>query len=54
MGLGLAISKALVTAQGGMISAESAGKDQGTTMIITLNPAQEHGPKFEEYLTPEP
>jgi signal transduction histidine kinase len=39
MGLGLAISKALVTAQGGMISAESTGKDQGTTIVISLNPA---------------
>lgn len=37
MGLGLAISKALVTAQGGTISAESTGKGQGTTMVITLN-----------------
>lgn len=36
MGLGLAISKALVTAQGGVISAESAGKDRGTTMMITF------------------
>ncbi len=39
MGLGLAICKALVTAQGGAISAESAGKDQGTTMIITFKVA---------------
>jgi signal transduction histidine kinase len=38
MGLGLAICKALVTAQGGSISAESAGKDQGTTMIIAFDP----------------
>jgi signal transduction histidine kinase len=38
MGLGLAISKALVTAQGGVIRAVSAGKDQGTCMVITLNP----------------
>jgi signal transduction histidine kinase len=41
MGLGLAISKALVTAQGGVISAESAGRGQGTTIILTFNPAQE-------------
>jgi two-component system sensor histidine kinase BaeS len=41
MGLGLAISKALVIAQGGAISAESAGKGQGTTMVITLAQAQE-------------
>jgi two-component system OmpR family sensor kinase/two-component system sensor histidine kinase BaeS len=39
MGLGLAICKALVTAQGGALSAESAGKDQGTTMMITFEPA---------------
>ncbi len=39
MGLGLAICKALVTAQGGTISAESAGKGQGTTMILCFEPA---------------
>ncbi|MBN2149693.1 MAG: HAMP domain-containing histidine kinase [Anaerolineales bacterium] len=36
MGLGLAICKALVTAQGGLISAESEGKDKGATVVITL------------------
>jgi signal transduction histidine kinase len=36
MGLGLAICKALVAAQGGSISAQSAGKSHGTTMTITL------------------
>ena len=41
MGLGLAICKALVTAQGGAISAESAGKDQGASMVITFDPAPE-------------
>lgn len=42
MGLGLAICKALVVAQGGSITAESAGKGHGATMIITFNamPAQ--------------
>jgi signal transduction histidine kinase len=35
MGLGLAICKALVTA----IWAESAGKDQGTSMVIAFEPA---------------
>jgi signal transduction histidine kinase len=38
MGLGLAICKALVTAQGGTIAAESAGKNQGTTMLISFDP----------------
>ncbi len=39
MGLGLAICKALVSAQGGSISAQSAGKTHGTTMTITLSAA---------------
>jgi signal transduction histidine kinase len=39
MGLGLAICKALVLAQGGTITVESAGKDQGTAMIITFQRA---------------
>jgi signal transduction histidine kinase len=39
MGLGLAICKALVTAQGGKIAAESHGKGFGTTMIIAFAPA---------------
>jgi two-component system OmpR family sensor kinase/two-component system sensor histidine kinase BaeS len=39
MGLGLAICKALVTAQGGWISAQSAGKNQGTTIMMSFNPA---------------
>ncbi|HEY9075540.1 MAG TPA: HAMP domain-containing sensor histidine kinase [Anaerolineaceae bacterium] len=38
MGLGLAICKALVTAQGGWITAESPGKGKGTTIIITFDP----------------
>lgn len=37
MGLGLAICKALIAAQGGTITAESAGKGQGTTMRISFN-----------------
>lgn len=36
LGLGLAICKALVAAQGGMITAESAGVGQGTTMRIAF------------------
>jgi signal transduction histidine kinase len=39
MGLGLAICKALVTKMGGTINAESAGKDQGTSIVITFSPA---------------
>ena len=38
MGLGLAICRALVTAQGGVISAESQGKGLGTTIVIAFDP----------------
>jgi signal transduction histidine kinase len=37
MGLGLAICKALVTAQNGMIAVESGGRDQGTTFTINFS-----------------
>jgi CheY-like chemotaxis protein len=36
LGLGLAISKAMVTAHRGRISAESAGKDKGSTFVVRL------------------
>lgn len=36
LGLGLAISKAMVHAHGGTIKAESAGKNRGATFIVTL------------------
>ena len=36
MGLGLAISKALTEAQGCRIEARSSGKDQGTTIIVSI------------------
>lgn len=39
MGLGLAICQALVTAQHGTISAQSAGKGQGTTITLSFEPA---------------
>jgi signal transduction histidine kinase len=39
MGLGLAICKALVQAQGGTITADSAGNGMGTEITIRLNPA---------------
>lgn len=42
MGLGLAICKALVNAQGGIIMAESAGKGQGTTMSISFSALPEN------------
>ncbi len=38
MGLGLAICKALVTAQNGDIYAESKGKGEGTTMTLRFSP----------------
>ena len=37
LGLGLAISKAMVMAHGGAIRAVSAGKDRGATFIVDLN-----------------
>jgi signal transduction histidine kinase/CheY-like chemotaxis protein len=36
LGLGLAISKAMVSAHGGTIKAESHGKDRGATFTVTL------------------
>lgn len=38
MGLGLAICKALVQAQGGIISVDSEGKGMGTTFTISFDP----------------
>jgi two-component system OmpR family sensor kinase/two-component system sensor histidine kinase BaeS len=43
LGLGLAICKALVTAQGGVISAVSNGKGQGTTIVMTFPYAPQTG-----------
>ena len=37
LGLGLAISKAMVAAHGGVIKAESRGKDRGATFVVTLS-----------------
>lgn len=39
-GLGLAICKALVTAQGGTIAAELAGRGQGTAMVMRFAPVK--------------
>src|SRR5436190_7287723 len=36
LGLGLAISKAMVSAHGGIIRAESNGRDRGATLTVTL------------------
>ena len=41
MGLGLAISRGIVEAHGGHLSAESTGRDQGTTLRLSL-PALSH------------
>jgi two-component system sensor histidine kinase BaeS len=43
MGLGLAICKALVNAQGGEISAYSPGRGQGTSVLISFKPAEQDG-----------
>jgi signal transduction histidine kinase len=45
LGLGLAISKALVDLHGGSITAESAGRGCGATFTITLAAAQEWAPR---------
>jgi signal transduction histidine kinase/ActR/RegA family two-component response regulator len=37
LGLGLAISKSLAKAHGGTLAARSAGRDKGTTFLLTLN-----------------
>lgn len=44
MGLGLAICKALVTAQGGKIQADSPGNGQGTVITIIFNPSKRTPP----------
>ena len=58
LGLGLALVRRLVEAQGGTIRAESAGRGQGATFTITLRQAQDQAPaggptrrRFERDLT---
>src|SRR6267154_2612215 len=57
LGLGLAISKALIDAHGGKIRVESAGKDQGATFSLELNtvvtPAGFDGEKQDQPAGPE-
>ncbi|HPH97187.1 MAG TPA: ATP-binding protein [Anaerolineaceae bacterium] len=48
MGLGLAICKALMTAQGGLIRAESPGVGQGTAMIMTFEPDESPGARQDD------
>ena len=48
-GLGLSICKALVTAQGGSITAESKGRDQGTAMVISFAAATRQAIEFPPY-----
>ena len=57
LGLGLAISKALIDAHGGKIRVESPGKDQGTIFSLELNtvvtPAGVDGEKQDQPARPE-
>jgi signal transduction histidine kinase/CheY-like chemotaxis protein len=50
LGLGLAISKAMVAAHGGTIAVHSEGKDHGATFIVTLNsvPAPAVAPEHQK------
>ena len=47
LGLGLAISKAMVAAHGGKIKAESHGKDRGATFIVTLETVATPARRFQ-------
>jgi hypothetical protein len=57
LGLGLAISKALIDAHGGEIRVESPGKDQGATFSLELNtvvmPAGTDGERQDQPAGPE-
>ncbi|MEO5717520.1 MAG: PAS domain-containing protein, partial [Chthoniobacterales bacterium] len=61
LGLGLAIAKQLVELHGGSIQAESAGKDQGTSFVVSLpikvmhahvDPAERRHPRAESEALP--
>src|SRR6266536_651754 len=57
LGLGLAISKALIDAHGGKIRAQSPGKDQGATFSVELNtvltPISRDGESQDQPVGPE-
>ncbi len=58
LGLGLAISKALIDAHGGKIRVQSPGKDQGATFSVELNtvltPVEHDGDRQEQQVDREP
>jgi signal transduction histidine kinase len=54
VGLGLAICKALVTTQGGIITVVSGGKGQGTTMIVAFDPAPNQTSPMQQAAGPQP
>src|SRR6266513_2774227 len=58
LGLGLAISKALIDAHGGKISVQSPGKDQGATFSVELTtvvtPISDDGEKRDQPVDREP
>jgi signal transduction histidine kinase/CheY-like chemotaxis protein len=58
LGLGLAISKALIDAHGGTIRVQSSGKDQGATFSVELNtvlaPIDRDGDRKDQQVDREP
>jgi signal transduction histidine kinase/CheY-like chemotaxis protein len=54
LGLGLAISKAMVAAHGGKIRAESRGKDRGASFIVTLSTMATPAPVSGDGIKPAP
>jgi signal transduction histidine kinase/CheY-like chemotaxis protein len=58
LGLGLAISKALIDAHGGKIQVQSAGKDKGATFSVELNtvltPIGQDGEEQDQQIDREP
>jgi signal transduction histidine kinase/ActR/RegA family two-component response regulator len=54
LGLGLAISKSLAKAHGGTLVARSAGRDKGTTFLLTLNTVSPQRPLIAPAQAPIP